>query len=69
MTMSVRTNRFLRDTYCEHVSSHFGDVCRVAVDPTLRPERIRVLAKDALVSIDDPAIHTDDGAFRDELSM
>lgn len=53
--------------YREHVRPHSRDVFGFAVDPPFRSKGVGVRSKNALVPVDDPAVHPDDGALRDVL--
>lgn len=56
-------------TYSEHVSSHLLEAFGLAFDPSLRPKRVTVIAKDILISVENPGIHADCRTGRNELVM
>lgn len=56
-------------TYGEHVGSHPCDIPRVVVNPSLGSETMCIVAKYALVAVDDPAIDTYDSIFGDEVPV
>lgn len=53
----------------EHVCSHPRHIFGVAVDPSLRPELMCVMAEYPLVAVDHPAVYADDGALGNILSV
>ena len=56
----VATILVSQESYSKHVRPHPCHILWITVNPSLRPEFVRILAKDTLVSVDDPAIHPDD---------
>ena len=52
-----------REYYSEHIRPHSRHIPWITVDPSLGSELVRILAKNSFVSVDDPAIHSDNAVF------